>query len=200
MGIENELRKLVRENGLLHTEDVVRAGYRKETLRKMLDDGVIEREARGIYSFSDELVDEYALLQARKPRAVFSHGTALFLHGFSDRVPSTIDVTVPWGYKTDSLEDSGVNLRTHRVREDLWGIGMSEATSPLGGTVLCYDPERAICDVIGAKAETDPQVFQQGVTEFFESRDADTVKLMEHAKALGVAERVQTYMEVLRKW
>ena len=48
----NSLKKLTRENGYLYTKDVTESGIRREILKKYLDQGILIRESRGIYSFS----------------------------------------------------------------------------------------------------------------------------------------------------
>jgi len=67
-------------------------------LAELLKDGVVERYARGIYTSSDKFEDEMQLLQLRFGRAIYSHETALFLHGLCDRSPLRFSVTVPSGY------------------------------------------------------------------------------------------------------
>ena len=61
----DSLKKLVRENGYLYTKDVTSAGIRREQLKKYLDKGSLIRESRGIYSFADDINDEFVLLQSR---------------------------------------------------------------------------------------------------------------------------------------
>lgn len=197
MMVENQLRNLVRDDGFLYTYDVVKAGIRKEVLCEYLDAGYLEREARGIYSFSDTTADEYALLQSRGRKAIFSHGTALFLHGMSDRVPSTITMTIPQGYNVSRLQEDYSHARFHRVKPDLWEVGVMEGASPQGSPIKYYDRERTICDLIRFKQKMDPQVFLQGLKEYFALSDKDTIQLMRYARIFGIDDKVQDYMEVL---
>lgn len=194
---ENQLRQLVRADGFLYTNDVVKAGIRKEVLRHFLDAGCLEKEARGIYSFSDELADEYTLLQSRGKKAIFSHGTALYLHGMSDRIPSTVTMTIPQGYNVSRLQEDFPHVRFHRVKPDLWAMGIVEGVSPQGGPIKYYDKERTVCDVIRFKQKMDPQVFLQGVKDYFAQPDKNTIRLMEYAHAFGIEDKVQNYMEIL---
>ena len=68
----NSLKKLIRENGYLYTQDVTEAGIRREQLKKYLDSGTLIRESRGIYSFADSTNDEFVLLQSRCKKGIFS--------------------------------------------------------------------------------------------------------------------------------
>ena len=83
--------------GFIRTADVEAAGISRTNLKKYMDAGKLERISRGIYTIADGLADEYALLQVRCSKAVFSYGTALYLLGMSDRVPHVMDMTVGQG-------------------------------------------------------------------------------------------------------
>lgn len=75
-----------------------------QLLRYRANKGWIRREIRGVYRFvsaspteHDELI---ALWLWSGEEAVFSHATALFLHGLSDALPARVHMTVPssWRY------------------------------------------------------------------------------------------------------
>src|SRR5699024_12586159 len=94
----DSLKKLVRENGYLYTKDVTNAGIRREYLKKYLEEGNLNRESRGIYSFADSINDEFELLQSRCKKGDFSYGTALYVDDLSDRFPKMIYLTVSKTY------------------------------------------------------------------------------------------------------
>lgn len=91
--------------GFIRTADVEAAGISRTNLKKYMDAGKLERISRGIYMIADGLADEYALLQVRCSKAVFSYGTALYLLGMSDRVPHVPHVM-------DMTVGQGANVRT----------------------------------------------------------------------------------------
>ena len=63
---------------------------------------------------------------------IYSCGTALFLHGLSDRVPRMIDVTLPQGYNASRLKKDNPDLRIHYVKPELLGLGVEEVKTPQG--------------------------------------------------------------------
>ena len=132
----DSLKKLTRENGYLYTKDVTNAGIRREQLKKYLDEGSLIRESRGIYSFADSSNDEFALLQSRWKKGVFSYGTALYFHGLSDRFPQIISMTVPKTYNVFYLKEELFHVEFHRIKLSLWSIGMMEMTSPQSGKII----------------------------------------------------------------
>lgn len=131
----NSLKKLVRENGYLYTQDVTEAGIRREQLKKYLDSGTLIRESRGIYSFADSTNDEFVLLQSRCKKGIFSYGTALYFHGLADRFPQMVSMTVPKTYNVFYLKEELFHVEFHRIKPSLWDIGITEMISPQGGKI-----------------------------------------------------------------
>jgi predicted transcriptional regulator of viral defense system len=46
----------------------------------------------------DYIEDEMFYLQVKYPQIIYSHETALYLHGLTDRAPFEYSTTVPSGY------------------------------------------------------------------------------------------------------
>ena len=193
----NSLKKLVRENGYLYTQDVTEAGIRREQLKKYLDSGTLIRESRGIYSFADSTNDEFVLLQSRCKKGIFSYGTALYFHGLSDRFPQMVSMTVPKTYNVFYLKEELFHVEFHRIKPSLWDIGITEMISPQGGKITVYDRERCICDMIRNHKQTDPQVFVQALKGYFSSNERDDIRLQEYARQFRIMEKMQMYMEIL---
>lgn len=193
----DSLKKIVRDNGYLYTKDVTKAGIRREYLKKYLDRGSLIRESRGIYSFADSMSDEFALLQSRCKKGIFSYGTALYFNGLSDRFPQMISMTVPKNYNVFYLKEELLHVEFHRIKPSLWDIGIIEINSPQGGKIKIYNKERCICDIIRNRKWTDPQVFTQALKGYFASKDRDNIQLIEYAKKFHIENKVQEYMEIL---
>ena len=193
----DSLKKIVRDNGYLYTKDVTKAGIRREYLKKYLDGGSLIRESRGIYSFADSMSDEFALLQSRCKKGIFSYGTALYFHGLSDRFPQMISMTVPKNYNVFYLKEELLHVEFHRIKPSLWDIGIIEINSPQGGKIKIYNKERCICDIIRNRKRTDPQIFTQALKGYFASKDRDNIQLIEYAKKFHIENKVQEYMEIL---
>lgn len=193
----DSLKKIVRDNGYLYTKDVTKAGIRREYLKKYLDRGSLIRESRGIYSFADSMSDEFALLQSRCKKGIFSYGTALCFHGLSDRFPQMISMTVPKNYNVFYLKEELLHVEFHRIKPSLWDIGIIEINSPQGGKIKIYNKERCICDIIRNRKRTDPQIFTQALKGYFASKDRDNIQLIEYAKKFHIENKVQEYMEIL---
>lgn len=141
--------------------------------------------------------DEFALLQSRCKKGIFSYGTALYFHGLSDRFPQMISMTVPKNYNVFYLKEELLHVEFHRIKPSLWDIGIIEINSPQGGKIKIYNKERCICDIIRNRKRTDPQIFTQALKGYFASKDRDNIQLIEYAKKFHIENKVQEYMEIL---
>lgn len=183
-------------NGLIRTSQVEGLGISRPMIRKYLKTGKLEKIRKGLYILSDDFADEYALLQARSQKAVFSYGTALFLWDLSDRTPHVYDVTFPRGTNSNSLKKDIPNLRCHYVQQEIYGLGITEIKSPQGALVKVYDRERCICDLIRDKNQIDMQLYSQAIKGYFKSKP-NIRKLLKYGKIFNIEDKIRTYMEVL---
>jgi len=183
-------------NGQITPDMAAAGGVSRTTLSALTDRGKLIRVSRGVYALADTISDEYALLQSRCGKAVFSLGTALYFWGLSDRVPHLIDVTIPQGTNITRVRASAGNLRCHYVNTAIHSLGITTTVSPMGGEIRLYDKERCICDLIRSRDTTDKQLYTQAIKGYFAGKP-DLRKLIKYSKALGVETQVRTYMEVL---
>ena len=86
MEYEDKILNLFK-NGYLTTKDVNDNGIPRFYLTKLIKEDRIERVSRGVYIKKNELVDEFVILQSKSKNAIYSNATALYLHGFSNRIP-----------------------------------------------------------------------------------------------------------------
>lgn len=187
------IEKLISQNnGIIRVADIVAEGISKQYAIRYLHDNEFERVAKGIYVAPDALRDELYILSLQYKKIVYSHDTALYLLGLSEREPTLFTVTVPRGYKVDYKGQE--SLRKVTVTEDRYLLGRSSAVTPFGRSVPCYNAERTLCDIF--KADTEAQEKQSAVREYLRGR-RNLPRLMEYAKLLHVEKKVRQYMEVL---
>lgn len=185
-----------KNGGHLTTKQTEEAGVSRPMLTRFVESGKLVRVSRGHYILADSVPDEFALLQARSTRIIFSHGTALFFWGLSDRVPHLLDVTVPQGMNTTAIKRDNSTVRFHYVQPDVFDLGKTETVSPQGNKIVLYDKERCICDLIRARKHTDMQIYSQAIKDYF-AGSVNARKLLKYGKQFGIEDKIRTYMEVL---
>src|SRR5690606_60894 len=95
------------QGGLFSTRQAQEAGYSRALLAHHVSRGAITRLRRKVYRFThfpaDEQEELIAIWLATDQQAVFSHETALALHGLSGVLPSRIHVTLPSSWRRRRL-------------------------------------------------------------------------------------------------
>lgn len=181
-------------NGMITSKQVTEAGLHRSLIQEMVNDGILVQFNRGMYLSKDAWEDEFYLLQYKYKRGVYSHDTALYLLGYSDRTPAKYTMTFPKGYHAASLNNEDIVIK--RVIPENYSFGIIEIKSPSGNPIRIYDLERTLCDIIRGSG-SDIQVIVEAMKRYALSRDKNIHKLLQYAEKLRVKPRILRYMEVL---
>jgi len=176
--------KTARENGLNNT-----------TLQRMAAKGLIDRAAYGLYVSAEIFPDPFLIAQYRCPKGVFSHETALFLHGFSDRDPLRLMLTIPSGWNTRLLSDDSILIFYSKQKH--MGLGVCELETTSGVKVKVFDIERTLCDCLQIADKLDRDLVITALKRYVKDKNKDSAKLLEYASELKIREIVYRYLEVL---
>ncbi|WP_240373954.1 type IV toxin-antitoxin system AbiEi family antitoxin domain-containing protein [Bacillus piscicola] len=196
MSYREQLENLIADNnGIVITHEVENRGIPRHYLTLLLREGKLERVSRGIYVTPDAFEDEMYMLQMTKPKVVFSHETALFLHDLTDRDPLEWSVTVPSGYNATNLRDEGIQVYT--VKRSLHVMGTTDLETLFGRKVTAYNKERTICDIVRNRNNMDVAILHEALKRYLGSKDKNVSLLMKYAKELRVQNILRNYMEIL---
>lgn len=195
MKYKNEILKLF-DNGYLTTKNVIEHNIPRIYLSRLVQERVIERVSRGVYIKSGDIPDDMVVLQNKSKNAIYSHMTALYLFGLSNRIPIKYDITVNQGYNGKLQKDSNVNL--FYVKKDLLKLGLTSYHLNSGYEIKIYDLERTICDIIKNKNRLDQELVSKAIREYFYSKNKNILKLYEYAKKLKIYDKVINTFEVLK--
>ena len=188
-------RLLEEGNGYLQTADALRNGVSKQTLARYVLSHGMERVRHGVYAVEDAWQDAYYLLYLRNRRIVFSHESALYLHGMTDREPAITTVTVPEGYNSSHIAKQ--HVKVIHVTSKWYDLGITMVRTGVEHKVPVYDRERTLCDIIRNKEKTEIQIFQTAVREYMDGKEKNLRNLMRYAMELGIEDKVRTYTEVM---
>lgn len=196
MNNKDKIKRMLKNsrNGVITTKQISDSGIYRGALKMLVEDNEIYQYGRGIYVDNKELEDEFFLLQCKYSRGVYSHETALYLLGYSDRTPAKFTMTFPKGYNSPSLKNE--NIEIVRVIPENYSLGITEIKSPSGNPIKVYNLERSLCDVLRGSIN-DVQVINPAMKRYVQSKGKDINKLMKYAEQLKVKPKVLNYMKVL---
>jgi predicted transcriptional regulator of viral defense system len=193
----DKLRQIMEgRQGLLLTSDLAQFNIPRTYLSIMEQNGEIERISRGAYrSVSAFIEDELFTFQSRYGSAIFSHETASYLQGLTDRAPLTYSISVPSGYHSEILNNS--KHKIFYVSRDLFNLGVTSMNTPHGNQVRTTDLERTICDIVRSRNQIDIQVRNVALKEYVKNADRNLDRLYRYAKRFYIQSIVREYLEIL---
>jgi len=202
MVVKNKSRHLERlrnaiknQNGILLTSDLAQFHIPRVYLSLLEQSGEIERVSRGVYKTPSTMEDEMLIFQSKYKSSVFSHETALFLHDLTDRTPLRYSVTVPSGYHSSLLNESGHKI--YYVNRKLLDLGVAAMQSPHGNEIRVTNLERTICDILRSRNQMDVQYVNNALKRYAAGKDKNINLLYEYAKRFHIQKIVRQYIEVL---
>jgi predicted transcriptional regulator of viral defense system len=190
------LKMLTEGNGTIKASNARLAGVYNKQLQRLTEAGELERISRGLYIAADQFEDEYFLTQYRCNKCVFSHETALFLHGLSDRTPIQLMMTIPSGFNSRLIKDRD-KYKFFYCKPELHESGVITMLSPFGNEIRVYDKERTICDCIRKRDVLDRNIVIEAVKRYAKEKGNDHAELLKYAELFNVRNIVRQYMEVL---
>lgn len=139
--------------------------------------------------------DELLAIANRSGKIIFSHETALFLHGISERTPFEHTITAPSGCIPSAAIKS--ECKVYYIKPELFELGKTVLKTPAGNDVPVYDLERTICDAVRSRNKIGTETFLAALKLYATSPKKDLNRLNACAKELRVANMLRRYLEVL---
>ena len=191
-----ELTAIASEHGgIIEAKIAAQRGISKAMLYKLCKEDKIHRIVKGQYILPDDMQDELLSISKRSDKIIFSHETALFLHGISDRTPFEHTVTAPSGCIPSAAIKS--ECKVYYIKPELFELGKTTLITPAGNEVQAYDLERTICDVIRSRNKLGTETFLAALKLYAASPKKNLNKLNTYAKQMRVDMVLRQYLEVL---
>ena len=181
--------------GIIETKIAAKHGISKAMLYKLCKEEKIHRIVKGQYILLDDIQDELLAISNRSEKIIFSHETALYLHGISDRTPFEHTVTAP----SDCIPSSAMKAecKVYYIKPEFFDLGKTILKTPAGNDVFAYDLERTICDIVRSRNKLGTETFLAALKLYAASPKKDLNKLNSYAKKMRVSNVLHQYLEVL---
>lgn len=181
--------------GIIETKVAAQHGISKAMLYKLCKEDKIHRIVKGQYILPDDMQDELLSISKRSDKVIFSHETALYLHGISDRTPFEHTITAPSGCIPSTAIKS--ECKVYYIKPELFKLGKITLKTPAGNEVPAYDLERTICDVIRSRNRIGKETFLAALKLYAANPKKDLHRLNDYAEKLRVSNILHQYLEVL---
>ena len=184
-----------KNRGLVTAKEITSRSIPRRVLTEMVQKNLLVKESRGMYFLTDAWSDEWMIAQYRYSKGIYSHETALFLHGYTDRTPASFTMTFPRGYHR--VKDNTILINEKYAISEYYSLGIVSLVSPSGNRIRAYDIEKTLCDIVRGKKDFDIEIVNGAMKKYAQDKNRNVSKLMKYAKILKVEAKIRNYMEVL---
>lgn len=199
----NEILQLTRDVGILRALDLDEHDIPREYLRRMVDDGLLERAGRGLYMRPNTELNEHytlALASRRVPRGVICLLSALHVHGLTTQLPSRVWMAIHPKDRLPQVEH--LPLRFVRFSGDALTAGIQTHTIQKV-PVPVYSPAKTVADCFKYRNKIGVDVAIEALRDCLATRDEEGRRLCSvddiwrYAQICRVANIMLPYLEVL---
>lgn len=184
-------------NGCISRKDTIVNGIPPVTFTRYVKSKNLVKVGPGVYANKDAIIDELFQFQKRYPKIVYSGISALYLLGLTDRIPDSIEFTIPKDYRIRK-EKLNSNVICHIENKiDFFQKGNTTVKTMFNNNVCCFSKEKMIIEMIRKRDEYDSELFLKAVKTFLRKNDNDMDFLFEYAKLRNIEEKVYQILEIM---
>ena len=183
--------------GVFRARDMVSAGYSREYLRRLVQQGTVSQLDRGLYTSADFNGDQnQSLVEATKrvPRGVACLLTALRFHAIGTQMPHQVWLALPRG--SNFPQGGDPRLRFCLFSGPAYTFGIEAHMLP-GGTVRVYSPAKTVADCFKYRRKYGIDVAVEALREGWREKKFTMQELAAAAAVCRVSRVMQPYLEML---
>lgn len=189
----DDYKKIIeKNNGIIYANKLNEYPLDRHVLYSLVEKGILNRIAHGIYASPNKNINEFWLIGQKYRNGIYSHNTALYFYGLTDRTPFKLDMTFP---SNNRINNNLLNV--HYIKKEFYDIGLTELELEKNFIVKTYNLERTICDIIRDRNKIDLQIFNIAINEYMKQTYKNLILLSEYAKKFKIDRILAQYMEVL---
>ena len=177
--------------------DAAELGIGSRALRRLVDDGTVERVTRGLYRVADAELTEHhtrAAVCARVPSAVVCLLTALSVHELGTQLPHQVWIAIP--HKARAPRLPGLPVRVVRFSGAALRYGVVDATFE-GVPVRITSPARTVVDCFRFRRLVGKDVAIEALRDALFDRKATVDQIWRAAEACRAKSLVRPVLEAL---
>lgn len=190
------IHKIFNENrGYAYLRDLKKRGIHTDTIKKQLDEGIIEKVKPGLYKLADkEISAEQGMIDVciAMPKAVVCLHSALSYYELTTTVPSVIMVALPRGIKPVKLYYPPIKVFHFSNKNHISGIKLVE--TPFGNFRI-YDVEKTIVDCFRFRNKLGEDVAIEGLRNYFSTYNYHVNKIVKYAKEGRIFSIMEPYLK-----
>lgn len=172
-------------------------GFSWYQINKLIEDGILEKLNSHVYESKvyEDVVNDFNYVSAFLPDGVICKLSAANYYGYTNFMPRSINVAVPYDKKINNLPDYPP-IKLCYPKGNRYSSDIVEINTELDHFKI-YSKEKTVCDILINKNKIDAEEIKNVLTGYLNDKDRDLNKLYKLAIELKCEKTLRTYMEVL---
>lgn len=193
----NRVLSIVRKSGILRSRDLADHDIPRTYLQRLEEQGLLVKEARGLYKLADaKITEQHSLAEAckRVPHAVVALLSALQFHKLTTQAPSEVWLAI--NRKARAPREGGQPLRLVRMSGKALTEGVEQHLIE-GVTVNVYKPAKTVADCFKYRHKIGLDVALEALRDYRQKYRSGMDELYRFAKICRVERVMRPYLEAL---
>lgn len=138
--MDNYEKIIDKNNEIIYAHKLEDYRMNRHDLNSLVEKKLLKRIAHGIYAKPDKNINEFWLMGEKYKNGIYSHNTASYFYGTTDRTPLQLDMTFP---SNNRIKNDLLNV--HYIKKEFHDVGLTELKLDDGFVIRIYNVERTIC-------------------------------------------------------
>ena len=166
-------------------------------IKKLIENGILEKLNSHVYESKvyEDVVNDFNYVNTFIPDGVICKLSAANYYGYTNFMPRSINVAVPYDKKINNLPDYPP-IRLFYPKGNRYSSGIIEIHTNLDNFKI-YSKEKTVCDILIHKTKIDTEEVKNVLVGYLNDKDRDLNELYKLAVELKCEKILRTYMEVL---
>ena len=189
--------RVIRDKGLVRPAELEQEGIPRTQLYRLVSEGLVVREARGVYSAAAHAPTEHhtlAQVGKRVPAGVFCLLTALRFHDLTTQSPAEVWIALPEKARRPRLDHP--RLRVARFSGEALTEGI-ETHHVEGVELRVYSAARTVADCFKYRNKIGVDVAVEALRDFTRRHRGAASKLARFARICRVSRVMQPYLDAV---
>lgn len=183
--------------GYAYLKDLKKQGIHTDTIRRLIQDGAIEKVKAGLYKLADmPLLSNQGMIDVcmAMPKAVVCLHSALSYYDLTTALPAAIMIALPRESKPVKL--SYPPMQIFYFSSSNYQIGIERVMTKTGGFAI-YNIEKTIVDCFRYRHKLGMEVALEGLRKYLKRPGYNLNKLLKYAKAGRMLRVMKPYIEAV---
>jgi predicted transcriptional regulator of viral defense system len=195
--IERAKSEFQRRGGLLRMAEAVRSGIHRDTLRKMVQEGELQKVSRGLYQLADASPPSHpdlAIVAAKVPEGVICLISALAFHEMTTQIPHEVYLAIVRNAEPPRIDYPPVRSFRFSGKAFSEGVETHDLTQV---SVRIYSREKTLADCFKYRNKIGLDTCLEALHTYRQQRRFNADLLMKYAAICRVANVMRPYIEAV---